>query len=225
MKKITLCLVAILATALVSCLGDDSSKNKEEEEQRNDKEFIYIEASRTTTKGSLENNTNWGIHGNVLAVYTADSESADVTGIVGKMSDILVPTDGGRTTIYGIENDEFISITFNGTLATLPTDYKITQKIEDDNVSALLVEYLSTGTLTDEMTNKFDFNALIIYKNAKDANASSSNFWYSYDCTINPSEFSVYNVKYIQGTFTARMRNKDGDTFMFMPGAFSCLGF
>lgn len=214
-------LTAFLACAMMWCSCETEDSKNEEEQQRNDLSFLYIEASRTTTEGSLADKPDWAIRDKVVAVST---ESAESTGIAGKIADIFKGSDSGRTIIYGAEDEEFISICFNGSAKSLPKDCRITQKM-DEGAADLLVEFLSTGSLTEAMRNKFEFDALIIYKNAKDASALSSNFWFSYDCTINPSTFSVSNVDYIQGTFSARMRNKDGDSFVFSPGVFSCLAF
>lgn len=208
---------------LASCVAEE--KNDEAAEQRRDLSFIYIEADRKVTNGvSLEDDKNWGIHNKVVAVSSEADESSEVTGIVGKVSEIFKSSTIGRTTVYGYENDDFISITFNGTPSHLPKNASYTEQI-GGNEPDLLMEYFTTGTITEDMKGMFDFCAMIIYKNAKDADISSLNFWFSYDCTVNPAAFSVSGVDYIQGTFTAKMRNKDNDTFIFMNGAFSCFGF
>lgn len=215
MKKIIFCLMALIAL-LVSCVAKD--KDKEEDEQRKDLDFQYIKAARKVFKGTLTDDEGWRIDNKVVAVSTDGADSQETTGIKGKIADIFKATKTGRTTIYGMGNNEFISMTFNGKVTSDAKAYSVAQKL-DENLYDLFVEYLNTGLLTETMEGKFDFDALVIYKGATD-----DDLWFSYECTINPTFFSVANVDYIQGTFTARMRNKDGDTFILMPGAFSCLG-
>lgn len=228
MKKISFSIAAIALAAMTfatSCVVD---KDNEEDEIKSDTDFLYVSASRSESRHSaLDADKNWKVGTNVFAVLTSASESSEVTGITGKLSDIFKESYT-RTTVYGYENDDFISITFNDkpkakTNGADPASFKTTM---GGNVPDLLAQYLETGTFDEEtMTNKFNIDALVIYKNVKDADASSPNFWYSYECTVNPKLFTVKSVKYCQGTFTARMRNKAGDTFLFTEGAWSCLSF
>ena len=216
-KRLSFYLAAVAlaaATVLSSCVEDD--KDNEDDEIRNDLSFLYIKGKRTaSTNGTLAADDNWAINTTVFAKAsnTVDAD-AEATGIKGKLSDLFEDSPR-RTTIYGFNDNEFMSITYNG---------KCTKDISFDEeiggvVPALLLEYLETGKLTEEMKTWFKFSALIIYK------SSADNLWFSYKCTINPSELKVKNVSYIQGTFTAQLMNKAGDTFYLIPGAFSCLGY
>ena len=216
-KRLSFYLAAVAlaaATVLSSCVADD--KDKEDDEIRNDLSFLYIKASRTASKNEvLPADPNWAINTNVFAKSSKSIDAdASATGIKGKLSDLFADSPS-RTTIYGFNDNEFMSITYNG---------KCTKDISFDEeiggvVPALMLEYLETGKLTEEMKTWFKFSALIIYK------SSADNLWFSYKCTINPSELKVKNVSYIQGTFTAQMMNKAGDTFYLTPGSFSCLGY
>ena len=223
MKKITFSIAALAMAAMMfsSCLGDDE---KEDDEIKNDISFLYIKAERTATDDgvTITKNPNWAINNNVFAKSTTKSSDNDeeATGFKGKITDLFKDAQR-RTTIYGFEGDEFMSITYNGKDSK---DISYQQEI-GGSVPELLLEYLETGTLTEAMDGKFNFNALVIYKSAKDAGASGNNLWISTSCTVNPSSLKVKNVSYIQGTFTAKMKNKEGDTFMFIPGSFSCLGY
>lgn len=229
MKKTSFTIAALaLAAAMTlasSCVID---KDKEDEEIKSDTDFLYVSGARSESRqGALEANKNWKVNNNVFAVQTSSTESSDVTGISGKLADIFRESSA-RTTVYGYENDDFISITFNDTPKEKPngTEAVSFKTTVDESAVELLTQYLETGTFDKEtMTDKLNIDALVIYKNAKVADASSPNFWYSYECTVNPVLFMVKNVKYCQGTFTARMRNKVGDTFLFTEGAWSCLGF
>ena len=223
MKKNFKSVMAILLTSITllsSCVADE--KDNEEDEIKNDLSFLYIKAERSSCKeGTLPANPDWAINTNVFAKASKAVDSdAESTGIKGKISDLFKDAQR-RTTIYGFSDNEFMSITYNGRDAK---DIPFIQEI-GGRVSGLLFEYLETGTLTEEMKGMFDFDALIIYKSEKKDDASTDNIWFSYDCTINPSPLQVKSVSYIQGTFSARMMNKAGDTFMFIPGAFSCLGW
>ena len=216
-KRLSFYLAAVAlaaATVLSSCVADD--KDKEDDEIRNDLSFLYIKASRTASKNEvLPADPNWAINTNVFAKSSKSIDAdASATGIKGKLSDLFADSPS-RTTIYGFNDNEFMSITYNG---------KCTKDISFDEeiggvVPALMLEYLETGKLTEEMKTWFKFSAFIIYK------SSADNLWFSYKCTINPSELKVKNVSYIQGTFTAQMMNKAGDTFYLTPGSFSCLGY
>ncbi|MBO4772060.1 MAG: hypothetical protein J5595_05945 [Bacteroidales bacterium] len=216
-KRLSFYLAAVAlaaATVFSSCVADD--KDNEDDEIRNDLSFLYIKASRTASKNEvLPADPNWAINTNVFAKSSKSIDAdASATGIKGKLSDLFADSPS-RTTIYGFNDNEFMSITYNG---------KCTKDISFDEeiggvVPALMLEYLETGKLTEEMKTWFKFSAFIIYK------SSADNLWFSYKCTINPSELKVKNVSYIQGTFTAQMMNKAGDTFYLTPGSFSCLGY
>ena len=228
MKKITFSIAALALAAMTFATSCVTDKDKEEDEIKNDLSFLYIKASQSESRQSaLDANKNWKVNTNVFAVLSSTSESSEATGITGKLSDIFKESYA-RTTVYGYENDDFISITFNDKPREKPdgADPVSFKTTIGGSVPALLSQYLETGTFDEEtMTNKFNVDALVIYKNAKDADASSPNFWFSYECTVNPVLFMVKSVKYCQGTFTARMRNKVGDTFLFTDGAWSCLAF
>jgi len=221
MKRTLLYLTAVVMAAATLCSSCSVGDNdKEEDEIKNDMSFIYMKASRITSKnGSLPADPDWNISKNVVAKETNASEDADATGIKGKISELFKESDQ-RTTIYGYSDSEFMSITYNGKDSK---EYSFKQTIGED-VNAMLLEYLTTGTLTDEMANKFGFDALIIYKGNKSADAKSENFWFSNEVTVNPSSLKVQKVAYIQGTFAAKMTNVAGDMFIFTDGAFSCLG-
>ena len=198
-----------------------NNKDNEDDEIRNDLSFLYIKASRTASKNEvLPADPDWAINTNVFAKSSKSIDAdASATGIKGRLSDLFADSPS-RTTIYGFNDNEFMSITYPG------KDNKQVSFEEEigGKVPALLFEYLETGNLTEEMKTWFKFSAFIIYK-GKSADPSSDNLWFSYKCTINPSGLQVKNVSYIQGTFTAQMMNKAGDTFYLTPGSFSCLGY
>lgn len=222
MKKISFSIaaIALAAATLVSCVFD--SKDKEDEEIKNDTDFLYISGTRVASKeGTLPANPSWKISPNVVAKSSKMvDDDAEAIGFNGKISEIFKDATR-RTTIYGFNDSEFMSITYNGKDSK---DLSYSQQI-GGSVPQLLFEYMETGSLTEAMKGKFNFEALIIYKSAKSADAESGNVWFSSECTINPSSLQVKGVSYIQGTFTARMQNKAGDTFILSPGAFSCLGW
>ncbi|MBR3714140.1 MAG: hypothetical protein IKM98_13230 [Bacteroidales bacterium] len=222
MKKISFSIAALAFAAMTlasSCVID---KDKEDEEIKSDTDFLYISGSRVASKdGTLPANSSWKISPNVVAKSSKTvDDDAEATGFKGKISEIFKDATY-RTTIYGFNDSEFMSITYNGKDSK---EYSYTQQI-DGSVSQLLFEYMETGSLTEAMKGKFDIEALIIYKSAKNADAESGTVWISSECTINPSSLQVKGVSYIQGTFTARMQNKAGDTFILSPGAYSCLGW
>ncbi len=216
MKKLSFCLMALAlaaSTMFTSC-GDDD----DDDDNNASSAALYIKANRGASQtGDLAANLSWAIGTTVLAKATHASESSDATGITGKLSDIL-KSSTSRTTIYGYENNEFISITYNGT-----TSGTYTQS-SSSNVNELLIDYLTNGSLKETMQNAFNFDALIIYKNAKDADATSTNFWFSTDCTVVPTQLTIGSIGYYTGTFDATMMNKSKDTFQFTGGSFSCLG-
>ena len=222
MKKISFSIAAIVLVAMTfatSCVVD---KDKEDDEIKSDTDFLYISGTRVESKeGTLPANPSWKISPNVVAVSSKTvDDNVEATGFKGKISELFKDATR-RTTIYGFNDSEFMSITYNG---KADNEYSYTQQI-GGSVPQLLFEYMETGTLTEAMKDKFNFNALIIYKSDKNADAESGNVWFSSECTINPSSLQVKGVSYIQGTFTAKLQNKAGDTFILSPGAFSCLSW
>lgn len=227
MKRFSFSFAALLLAAMTVFTSCDTDEKDEEAEQlKKDPTFYFFHASRSTSaQGVVEEDKDWGIHQKVFAVSTKGSEQSEHTGITAKLSDIF-RTSNARTTIYGNEDDYFVSLTFNGEPKSKEFDKDTYKTSIGENVSDLMFKYLETGVFDEaSMKDKFNVDALLIYKSKKDADASSPNFWVSYECTVNPTLLEVRSVKFYGGTFSARMRNKVGDTFLFTDGAWSCLGW
>lgn len=200
MKKFVFCLMALALCALtfVSCNKDDDDDNN------------------STPVANITANGGFNFSATALSKATSASESADVTGLKNKISDIF-KSNSDRITIYGVNTSkQFMSITVNATKGQTGT------YTEGLNATELLINYLQGGSIADALKGSID--ALIIYKASPEADENSASFWFSTNATVTiTNNLNLGAITYMTGTFSATMMNTAKET-RTINGTFTCPG-
>ncbi|MCQ2974447.1 MAG: hypothetical protein MJ211_06500 [Bacteroidales bacterium] len=207
MKKLTLGFMAfaLAATTLfsTSCKDDDDDDNSNQL------------ASIFATVGSSD------FEATAVAKKSETSEATGTTISIAK----LLSESSTRTTIYGLNKaKQFMSVTFNGS-----TEGSYSFGVDAaTSGTQLLIDYLTNGDLKSTLEDAInvDHDCFIIYKASSDANdASSSDFYVSTKATVKVNGYmELGSIKYVTGTFTATLMNKDKQTIEINNGTFSCPG-
>lgn len=163
---------------------------------------------------TLSASVNDGTFSTSAAGFYQSAKGSTNTG-TSVLSNIFSSSEG-HTTIAGTEKGKQLAININGTHSGT---YELSVA-SDQTINNALIELLSGGTVKDIISNSVKTDAMIIYR-ASNASEGDATYYFSTEARV---VFNQDLVVYSTGTFTAKMRNKAGDTFNITDGSFKVFG-
>ena len=165
------------------------------------------------------------INGNVFSTtgvtFRTSVNDAYVTG-THKLADIFGESTSDYSTISGRtsydENGKTLALNFKGTKSGT---YEL-NVASNKNITDALIDLLSNKTTKEIISNGGDgvkTDALVIYHKT-DEDEGGATYYFSTEAKIQVTITDFGRIRYVEGTFTATMRNKSGDTFTINDGIF-----
>ena len=199
MKKFTFCLMALAmaaSTMFSSCNKDDDDNND-------------------TPINSLSANCGSETFSTSMAGFYQSANSSDKTGTSVLSNIFTKKSSTGTTTIAGTEKGKQLAININGTTSGT---YQLSVA-SDQTINNALIDLLSGKTAKEIVADAVKTDVLIIYRSTGDKEGDAT-YYFSTEATVTVTyNFGVYST----GSFTAKMRNKEGKTFD-LSGSFNVFG-
>ena len=199
MKKLTFCLMALAmaaSTMFTSCGDDDDDDN-------------------SNPVNSLNANCGTESFSTSMAAFYQSANSSDKTGTSVLSNIFTQKSSTGTTTIVGTEKGKQLAININGTTSGT---YQLSVA-SNQTINNALIDLLSGKTAKEIVADAVKTDVLIIYRSTGDKEGDAT-YYFSTEATVSVTyNFGVYST----GTFSAKMRNKEGQTFD-LSGSFNVFG-